>query len=66
MLPFVRNTDEVTKCIELIKSEGLVRGPDFKIWLMAEERVKAVMEDLNIKDYDILEIFPQEESSPCQ
>jgi len=27
-------------------------------WLMAEERVRAVMEELEIKDYEILEAFP--------
>jgi len=36
MLPFVRTTWEVTKCIELIEKAGLKRGPDFKVWLMAE------------------------------
>ncbi len=36
MLPFVRNTDEVTKVLELIKEEGLERSEDFKIFLMAE------------------------------
>jgi pyruvate, water dikinase len=36
MLPFVRTTWEVKKCIELIENAGLRRGPDFKVWLMAE------------------------------
>lgn len=36
MLPFVRTTEEVKKCIKLIESEGLTRSSDFKIWLMAE------------------------------
>jgi pyruvate, water dikinase len=36
MLPFVRTTWEVTECIELIEKAGLKRGPDFKVWLMAE------------------------------
>tara|TARA_Y100000034_G_scaffold136299_1_gene212048 strand:- start:914 stop:3229 length:2316 start_codon:yes stop_codon:yes gene_type:complete len=36
MLPFVRNTDEVIKVLELIKGEGLERSEDFKIFLMAE------------------------------
>lgn len=36
MLPFVRTTWEVEKCLEIMKSEGLERGRDFKVWLMAE------------------------------
>jgi len=36
MLPFVRNTDEVKKVLELINEEGLERSEDFKIFLMAE------------------------------
>jgi pyruvate,water dikinase len=36
MLPFVRTTWEVVKCIEMIEKAGLRRGPDFKVWLMAE------------------------------
>jgi phosphoenolpyruvate synthase/pyruvate phosphate dikinase len=36
MLPFVRTTWEVEKCLEIMKSEGLKKSEDFKIWLMAE------------------------------
>jgi pyruvate,water dikinase len=36
MLPFVRTTWEVVRCIELLDKAGLRRGPDFKVWLMAE------------------------------
>ncbi len=36
MLPFVRTVDEAKKVIEMMKEEGLERGPDFKIWIMAE------------------------------
>ncbi|HXW37704.1 MAG TPA: phosphoenolpyruvate synthase [Nitrososphaerales archaeon] len=36
MLPFVRNTWEVKKCVKMIEKSGLQRGPDFKVWLMAE------------------------------
>lgn len=36
MLPFVRNTEEVKKVLELIKEAGLERSEDFKIFLMAE------------------------------
>jgi len=36
MLPFVRTTWEVKKCLDIIEEEGLVRGETFKLWLMAE------------------------------
>jgi len=36
MLPFVRNPEEVTKCLAIMESEGLTRSEDFKILLMAE------------------------------
>ncbi len=36
MLPFVRCTWEVEECLLILKEEGLERGRDFKIWLMAE------------------------------
>ncbi|MCS4542037.1 MAG: phosphoenolpyruvate synthase [Euryarchaeota archaeon] len=36
MLPFVRTTWEVERCLEIMKNEKLVRSPDFKVWLMAE------------------------------
>ena len=36
MLPFVRCTWEVEECLKVLKDEGLERGRDFKIWLMAE------------------------------
>ena len=36
MLPFVRTTKEVTKCLEIMKQEGLSRNQNFKIFLMAE------------------------------
>ncbi len=36
MLPFVRTTWEVEKCLVIMKEEGLERGRDFKVWLMAE------------------------------
>ena len=36
MLPFVRCTWEVEECLKTLKEEGLERGRDFKIWLMAE------------------------------
>jgi pyruvate,water dikinase len=36
MLPFVRCTWEVEDCLRILKEEGLQRGRDFQIWLMAE------------------------------
>jgi len=36
MLPFVRCTWEVEECLKILASEELVRGRDFKVWLMAE------------------------------
>ncbi len=36
MLPFVRTTWEVERCLQIMKEEGLERGRDFKVWLMAE------------------------------
>ncbi|HDN17784.1 MAG TPA: phosphoenolpyruvate synthase, partial [Candidatus Bathyarchaeota archaeon] len=36
MIPFCRTVEEVQKVIQLMEEEGLKRGPDFKVWLMAE------------------------------
>ncbi|MEM1537633.1 MAG: phosphoenolpyruvate synthase [Candidatus Nezhaarchaeales archaeon] len=36
MLPFVRTTWEVEKCLEIMEEEGLTRTRDFNIWIMAE------------------------------
>ncbi|RLG98596.1 phosphoenolpyruvate synthase [Candidatus Bathyarchaeota archaeon] len=36
MLPFVRCTWEVEECLRILEEEGLKRGRDFKVWLMAE------------------------------
>ncbi|MBU2522862.1 MAG: hypothetical protein KKE23_01055, partial [Nanoarchaeota archaeon] len=36
MLPFVRTSEEVIKCLAIMKSEGLERSKDFKVLLMAE------------------------------
>ena len=36
MLPFVRTTWEVERCVKMIEEEGLERGETFKVWLMAE------------------------------
>ncbi len=36
MLPFVRTTNEVLRCLDMLKEEGLVQSRDFHIWIMAE------------------------------
>lgn len=36
MLPFVRTIWELEKCAKMMRDEGLERGDDFKVWLMAE------------------------------
>ncbi|MEM2265869.1 MAG: phosphoenolpyruvate synthase [Candidatus Hadarchaeales archaeon] len=36
MLPFVRTVWEVERCLQIMREEGLERGENFKVWLMAE------------------------------
>ncbi len=36
MIPFVRTVNELAKTKEIMESEGLVRSPDFKLWIMVE------------------------------
>ncbi|MEM0322118.1 MAG: phosphoenolpyruvate synthase [Thermoprotei archaeon] len=36
MLPFARTTWEVKRALEVMREEGLERGKDFKVWIMAE------------------------------
>ena len=36
MIPFCRRVDEMEKIVKIMEEEGLKRGPDFKVWLMAE------------------------------
>ncbi|PSN83637.1 phosphoenolpyruvate synthase [Candidatus Marsarchaeota G1 archaeon OSP_B] len=36
MFPFARTTWEVEKALKIMKEEGLERGRDFKVWIMAE------------------------------
>jgi pyruvate,water dikinase len=36
MLPFVRTTDEVKKCLDIMEDEELKRSKSFKIYIMAE------------------------------
>jgi len=36
MVPFCRRVEEMEKIDKIFEEEGLHRGPDFKVWLMAE------------------------------
>jgi len=36
MIPFVRTVDEMAKTIEILKSHGLKRSANFKLWMMVE------------------------------
>lgn len=36
MIPFVRTVEELRRTKELLETEGLKRGPDFKLWMMTE------------------------------
>ncbi|MFC2175150.1 phosphoenolpyruvate synthase [archaeon] len=43
MLPFVRTVKEVQEVEAIMKTEGLERGHDFKLWMMAEIPSNALM-----------------------
>ncbi len=45
MLPFVRTVEETERVIRIIEEEGLHRGPDFKVWLMAEIPSNVILAD---------------------
>jgi len=45
MIPFCRTVEEAEKVIALMASEGLRRGPDFKVWLMAEIPANVILAD---------------------
>ncbi|MEM1550504.1 MAG: phosphoenolpyruvate synthase [Candidatus Bathyarchaeia archaeon] len=45
MIPFCRKVDELEKIIKIIEEEGLRRGPDFKVWLMAELPSNIILAD---------------------
>jgi pyruvate,water dikinase len=36
MIPFVRRVEELSLAKKIMEEEGLVRGPDFKVWIMVE------------------------------
>ncbi len=45
MIPFCRTVEECEKVINLMAAEGLQRGPDFKVWLMAEIPSNIILAD---------------------
>ncbi len=45
MVPFCRRVDEMEKIVALMDAEGLHRGPDFKVWLMAEIPSNIILAD---------------------
>ena len=45
MIPFCRTVDECEKVINLMAQEGLQRGKDFKVWLMAEIPANIILAD---------------------
>lgn len=45
MIPFCRTVEEAAKVTALMAAEGLQRGPDFKVWLMAEIPANIILAD---------------------
>ena len=45
MIPFCRTVDECAKVVQIMAEEGLHRGPDFKVWLMAEIPANIILAD---------------------
>lgn len=45
MIPFVRTIAELKRTKELLEAEGLVRGPDFKLWMMVEVPSNVILID---------------------
>lgn len=45
MIPFCRNVEECEKVVAIMASEGLARGKDFKVWLMAEIPSNIILAD---------------------
>lgn len=45
MIPFVRTVDEAQKVTEIIHDEGLIRGEDFRIYMMAEIPSNIILAD---------------------
>jgi len=45
MIPFCRTVEECEKVVSIMKEQGLQKGPDFKIWLMAEIPSNIILAD---------------------
>ena len=45
MIPFCRTVEECAQVIAIMAEEGLRRGPDFKVWLMAEIPANIILAD---------------------
>jgi pyruvate,water dikinase len=45
MIPFCRTVEECRKTVEIMADSGLVRGPDFQIWVMAEIPSNVILVD---------------------
>ncbi len=45
MIPFCRTVEECEKVVRIMDEEGLKRGPDFKVWLMAEIPSNIILAD---------------------
>ncbi|MCD7875232.1 MAG: phosphoenolpyruvate synthase [Acidaminococcaceae bacterium] len=45
MIPFCRNVEECEKVVVIMAGEGLQRGKDFKVWLMAEIPSNIILAD---------------------
>ncbi len=45
MFPFVRTVPELKKAIKIMEDEGLERGSDFKVWIMAEVPSVIILSD---------------------
>lgn len=45
MIPFCRQVSEMEKIVNLMAEQGLHRGPDFKVWLMAEIPANIILAD---------------------
>lgn len=45
MIPFCRTVEEMEQIVDLMATEGLRRGPDFKVWLMAEIPSNIILAD---------------------
>lgn len=50
MLPFVRTLEEFRVAKKLMEEEGLVRGPDFKLWIMVEVPSSGIIIDKFIEE----------------